>query len=206
MLSVDMASLWSDETEQVVKGIKEAINNIVSYYYAPKTSKSILSELMTDINLICDFWTVKTYVGKPKVDIIKNAFQSFFEQLMRLLLAMKDSKKKYESKIANAMLFRGTVYRYIGNANPSNKTVEPIFDNVYVSWNKCSENSYILSKLSGPVTLLTCEISEPLYGIDISAIGCSRGTEEEVVFPTIAECIREIKYLAKDEDDENDQT
>ncbi len=205
MISVNMASLWSEETEQIVKGIKEATNNIVSYYNAPKTSKSMLSELITDINLICDFWTGSTYVGTPKVDVIKHAFQSFFEELMRLLLAMKDSKKTYEARIANAMLFKGTVYRYLGNAYPSNKTVDPIFDNVYVSWSKCSGNSYILSKLYGPVTFLSCEISEPFYGIDLAAIGISRGTEEEVVFPTIAECVREIKYIrVKDEDDEND--
>ena len=205
MLSVNMALLWSDDTEQIVKGVSEATNNIVSYYNAPKTSKNMLSELRADINSVCDFWTGKTYVGTPKVDVIKNAFQSFFEELMRLLLTMKDSKKTYEARIANDMLFRGTVYRYLGNAKPSNKPVYPIFDNVYVSWSKCSENSYILSKLYGPVTLLTCEITEPLYGIDLTAIGCSRVNEQEVVFPTIAECIREIKYLrAKEEDDKND--
>lgn len=45
------------------------------------------------------------------------------------------------------------------------------------------------------MTLLTCKIDEPYYGIDLEAFGVVRGEEAEVVFPTIKETITEIKYI-----------
>ena len=36
-------------------------------------------------------------------------------------------------------------------------------------------------------------IQNSYYGINLEAIGVSRGTEAEVVFPTIKECIKEVK-------------
>ena len=69
----------------------------------------------------------------------------------------------------------------------------PITDSV--SWNKEEENAYLLSKLYGPVTKMTCVITEPLYGIDLEILKCCRGTEREVIFPTIEKYITEIDYL-----------
>lgn len=208
MISINMNSLWSDETEEIVKGISEATNNIIEYRNNPNTSKNMFCELGEDIATICRFWTGSTYVGSPKIDAVKYAFQSFFEEFMRLLINMKDSQKSFERKIANAMLFRGTVYRYLGTSNCLNKrTVKPEFNDIYVSWSKCPNNSYLLNKLYGTVTFMTCQISDPLYGIDLDALGCSMGEEKEVVFPTIKECITNIEYIEEEEEVENyDQT
>lgn len=199
MISIEMSSLWGDDTEQIVKGVTEATNNIISYHNNPNTSKNMLLELVNDIQSICSFWTGNTYVGIPKIDIIKNTSQSFFESLMQLLLAMKDSEKVYESTFAYAILYRGTVYRYLSD-NFNDRAVAPIYDNAYVSWSKEPNNDYILSKLYGTITWISCKISEPLYGIDLDAIGCSKESEHEVVFPTIEKYITEIKYFSEDKD------
>lgn len=50
------------------------------------------------------------------------------------------------------------------------------------------------SRHYGPVTKITCEIAAPMYGIDLECLGCSRGSEKEVVFPTVEQYIIEIKY------------
>lgn len=202
MLSVDMTSLWGDDNEKIVKGVSEATNNIVLYRKSRNISEVMFEALLEDITVICYFWTGKTFIGHPKNFAVKNVFQSFFVELMNLLLAMKNSKKKYEKTIADKLLYRGKVYRYLGNGSPSDDIVKPVFDGVYVSWSKKPENRSVTSKLSGTITWLSCKISEPFYGIDLDNLGCSRVNEHEVVFPTIEKCITEIKYISEEDDDE----
>lgn len=201
MISVNMATLWSDETELIVQGITEATQNIIQYRNNEKSSQESLLLLGEDIGDVCDFWTGRTYVGSPKTEVIKEAFQGFFTELMNLLLLMKDSEKDYEVRVAEAMLYRGAIYRYLGNNNPSKKVVVPKCNEIYVSWSKEPENDYIESKLYGPVTWMSCEIAEPLYGIDLDVIGSPRADEHEVVFPTIEEYITEIKFISEENDD-----
>lgn len=189
-----MSTLWSDETEKIVKGVSEATENIKTYRKSSKRLPAMLLKLGDDIDDICRFWTGNTYVGTPKKEEIKNAFQLFFEEFMALLLSMKDSKLDFEKRVADAMLYRGTVYRYLGHNYSTDAVIVPAYDNVYVSWNKEEENAYLLSKLYGPVTKMTCVITEPLYGIDLEVLGCCRGTEREVVFQTIEQYITEINY------------
>ena len=194
MLSVNMYSLWSDETDIIIKGISEATQNIVTYRKAPNREPDMLLELVDDLGAVCSFWTGSTYVGSPKAEPIKKTFQSFFEELMQLLLFMKDSGFIFEERVANAMLYRGTVYRYLGKSYPSDEVVVPYYDGIYVSWSKEAGNSYLLSKLYGPVTEIICEIAEPMYGIDLDILECTRGNEQGVVFPTFEQCIVEIQY------------
>ena len=194
MLSVNMYDLWSGETDKIIKGISEATQNIGTYRKAPNRNPDMLMELGDDLRAVCCFWTGKTYIGSPKAEPIKMAFQSFFEELVQLLLFMKDSGMLFEERVANAMLYRGNVYRYLGKNYPSDEVVVPCYDGVYVSWSKQDGNCYLLSKLYGPVTKITCEIAEPLYGIDLDILECTRGNEQEVVFPTFEQCIVEIQY------------
>ena len=194
MLSVNMHDLWSDETDKIIKGISEATQNIGTYRKASNRNPDMLMELGDDLRAVCCFWTGKTYIGSPKAEPIKMAFQSFFEELVQLLLFMKDSGMLFEERVANAMLYRGNVYRYLGKNYPSDEVVVPCYDGVYVSWSKQDGNCYLLSKLYGPVTKITCEIAEPLYGIDLDILECTRGNEQEVVFPTFEQCIVDIQY------------
>ena len=194
MLSVNMYNLWSDETDKIIKGISEATQNIGTYRKAPNRNPDMLMELGDDLRAVCCFWTGKTYIGSPKAEPIKMAFQSFFEELVQLLLFMNDSGMLFEERVANAMLYRGNVYRYLGKNYPSDEVVVPCYDGVYVSWSKQDGNCYLLSKLYGPVTKITCEIAEPLYGIDLDILECTRGNEQEVVFPTFEQCIVDIQY------------
>lgn len=198
MLRVNLSSLWSDDTSNIIKGVSEAIENLKTYRESPYHTPDMLLKLGEDIREVCCFWTGSTYVGSPKRQEIKSVFQSFFDELVTLLLAMKDSKLDFEKKVANDILYRGVVYRYLGHDCSTDKVVVPDYDNIYVSWNKEEENSYLLSKLYGPVTKITCVIAEPLYGIDLEILECCRGTEREVVFPTIERYITEVKYLGSE--------
>ena len=197
MLSVNLYGLCSDETDKIIKGISEATQNIVAYCKAPNRNSDMLMELADDLRAVCYFWTGSTYVGSPKAEPIKMAFQAFFEEFMQLLLLMKDSTLPFEKRAANAMLYSGTVYRYLGKNYPSDEVVVPYYDGIYVSWSKQDGNSYLLSKFYGPVTKITCEIAEPMYGIDLDILECTRGNEQEVVFPTFEKCIMEINFLNK---------
>lgn len=201
MLSVDMSSLRVYDNEQIVKGISEATAHIISYRNSSNASKKVFLKLYEDIITVFKFWVGNTYVGYPKDYDVKNAFQSFFVELMNLLLTMKNSNKKYEKNIADKLLYRGKVYRYLGNDHPSDNIVKPVFDGVYVSWSKESENQSISRKLYGTITWLSCKIFEPFYGIDLDNLSCSRANEHEVVFPTIEKCITEIKYISEEYND-----
>ena len=195
MLNVNMSSLWGNEKDKIIQGVLEATENLAEYRKSEFRSLDMFRDLYNDIWDICSFWTGNTYVGSPKAEPIKMAFQEFFEEFMRLLLFMKDSVLPFEKSVAKGMLYRGTVYRYLGKNYPTDEVVIPHYDGIYVSWSKQDGNSYLLSKLYGPVTKITCEIAEPMYGIDLDILKCTRGNEQEVVFPTVEQCITEIKYL-----------
>lgn len=201
MLSIDISQLWGDDLQQIVKAVNEATNNVVAYCKNKENSPKLLKDLKKDICVVCMFWVGNTYVGERKDPKVINAFQSFFEALMNLLLKLKESKKGYEAKFAKSLLYRGMVYRYLGNDSSNNSGVVPMYDNIYVSWSKNQKNTYLESKLCGTITWISCEIVEPVYGIDLENMGVSRGEEREVVFPTIEKYIIQIKYISEYEDD-----
>lgn len=203
MLSVNMYSLWKDDTSNIIKGIGEATNNIVNYRHSLNVTEKRFCELIEDVQAVCDFWTRNTYVGVPKETAEKEAFQKFFSELMQLLLEMKKSGTIFERRIAANMLYTGKVYRYLGNKFQPEKIVKPSYDNIYVSWSKHPQNDYIESKLGGNIAWLSCEITAPRYGIDLEAIKSSRGNEAEVVFPTIKECVTEIRYISEENDEQD---
>lgn len=94
-------------------------------------------------------------------------------------------------------LYRGFVYRCLGHCfdDVSRCYVEPIYDGIYASWSKSAQLDDVECKLYGPVTRMVCKISEPRYGIDLSAFGASRGFESEVVFLTLQDCVIDVKYV-----------
>lgn len=198
MLSINMSQLWSDDIPEIVKAVDEATNNISVYYDSTDNSANALENLYEDIREVCNFWTGKTYVGDRKDDEIAQVFQNFFETLMKLLFKMKDSEKNYESKFANTLLYQGKVYRYLGYCSSRDikkKPIQPKYNEIYVSWSKEPKNGYIESKLYGKMTWIEAEIKPPYFGIDLEAIGSSRGNEKEVVFPTLKDCVTNIKYI-----------
>lgn len=193
-----MSQLWSDDIPEIVKAVDEATNNISVYYDSTDNSANALENLYEDISEVCNFWTGKTYVGDRKDDEIAQVFQNFFETLMKLLFKMKDSEKNYESKFANTLLYQGKVYRYLGYCSSRDikkKPIQPKYNEIYVSWSKEPKNGYIESKLYGKMTWIEAEIKPPYFGIDLEAIGSSRGNEKEVVFPTLKDCVTNIKYI-----------
>lgn len=179
-----------------------------------KFDRDSLMEICGGINSILLDWTGNTYVGIKKEPKAEKAYQEFFELMNDFLvfcLQNEDILDEMETSLAEYMVFRGTVYRYLGIADSRNyrkkKRVDPMYNNIYVSWSQSEKNSYIESKLYGPRTWMKAEIREPEFGIDIHGfelwcekwIGDSsfitRGEEKEVVFPTMEKCIVEIKTL-----------
>lgn len=202
MLSVDLSSLWSDQIEEMAKGIDEATRNIINYLEYRKNNEFIdiyYYELIDDIFDVLNCWVKKTYVGKEKDKRVELSFQNFFIKFMKLLIYFKnyDLSSNEENNLANKCLFRGKVYRYLGHneSQGRHKKIKPIYNEIYVSWSKLNKIPYIESKLYGWVTLISCEIEEPHYGIDLESIGVSKPHEQEVVFPTIEKLISDIEYI-----------
>ena len=202
MLSVDLSSLWSDQIEEMVKGIDEATRNIINYLEYRKCNNFndiYFYDLIDDILDVLNCWVGKTYVGSEKDKKLELSFQKFFIKFMELLINFKNSElaSNEENNLANKCLFRGNVYRYLGHSESQgkNKKIKPIYNEIYVSWSKLNKIQYIESKLYGWVTLISCEIKEPHYGIDLEALDISRSHEKEVVFPTIEKLISDIEYI-----------
>lgn len=156
-----------------------------------KNTKKIIWMLIR--NVLC-YWTGQPHIGVEKSDNVKNAYHLFFDTLHKLLLQLKESTDDQERSFAERTLYQGVLYRYLGYGDNSdvvseeNEKISPKCDGIYVSWSKNPSNEYILSRLKGPVTLLTCDTGD-LSGIDISAFGFLTGNEQEVVFPTLEKCI-----------------
>ena len=181
----------SDQIKSSIKLIKSKELKLGSY------KCNILSE---NIEAVLKYWTGCTYVGCKKDKIIQKAFQSFFINLYNFLMTCKTEENilfaPYK-EFANRALYQGKIYRYLGHGDDDKEyetKVAPIYNDIYVSWSKKAENSYLQSKLYGPKTLLTCEITDDYYGIDLDVFGVVKGDEAEVVFPTIKELITDIKY------------
>lgn len=199
--------MWDDETDKILIEINRVTNQIKSVQKKLPTNDIVCGDkdykiFFENVRATLNWWTGHSYVGHKKDKSIQNAFQAFFEALYDFLLFCQrcdNSLSQSLKKFADSALYRGTVYRYLGHCsnvnNNAESKIEPEYNNVYVSWSKKPNNRYIQSKLSGIKTLLTCVISEPLYGIDLEAFEVVKGDEAEVVFPTIKEMITNIEYF-----------
>lgn len=178
--------------------------------------------LFSNIIHAVNYWTGSTYVGSKKKPGLEKAYQAFFKALYDFILSFRTMDKPIFHECADMILYQGTVYRYLGHhsGDENKEKIEPTYNDIYVSWSKEPENSHIESKLYGTMTWMSADIQEPFYGIDLEGleeaiyqlvgIECSltRGNEREVVFPTVEECITEIKYIEPgyEEDEEDEQT
>ncbi len=193
-------------------------NSFVMKYMQDRLSHVFVEKefmkICSGINFILLEWTGCTYIGHEKEKNIEQIYQNFFETVHRFLeFCYKNTEELSEKErtLTKWMMFQGTVYRYLGKADKGNYrkkiVVEPNYNNIYVSWSKSEHNSYIESKLCGPMTWMKAEILLPDFGIDIrgfekwceqwydDSYSITRGKGREVVFPTIKQCIKEIKYI-----------
>ena len=199
---VCLAQILDDEYEKIVIEVNKATKSII------KTLENNIDEdVVENIFKVCDFWTRRTHVGIKKNPNVQKSFQLFFEKFMNLILAIRDKKIDCDEDCREAfseLLYNGVVYRKLGHGDSENckDIIKPEFDNIYVSWNKEKENAYLDTKLYGPVTLLTAEITEPYYGIDLEKLGVCAGEEREIVFPTYEEFIKDIEIIEEVEDNE----
>lgn len=194
-------SFWNNEIDKAMMEIYRVKKQIQSVGKKLKTNNITYDDfelIFDNVSQTLNYWTGHTYIGQEKGKFIKKVFQAFFEELYNFLFICRELDNSELQKIADKALYRGILYRYLGHGliegNISNR-VEPQYNDIYVSWSKQPQNSYIESKLYGTMTLLTCRIDEPYYGIDLEVFGAVRGNEAEVVFPTIRETIKDIKYI-----------
>ena len=198
----DLDPIWAVQEDRIVPEIVATANKIKTYTVnrlSEQYSEKKFNDILGEIHQVLGVWTGLTYVGQRKSEKTENAYQLFFCAVMDLLVFIKDNKKRMDSLeryISDICLYRGTIYRYIGSNRAGNKeAVSPRYNNIFVSWSKNPNNRYLESKLYGPMTWIKCEIKEPYYGIDLDTFEASRGEESEVVFPTIKECIKDIKVI-----------
>lgn len=192
---------WDDEVEKAITEVYRVKSQIQSVGVRLKTndiSNEEFSVLLNNVYETLKYWTGHTYIGQRKKKDIQKAYQTFFEALYDFLFLCRELGNPVLKSFADEALYRGLLYRYLGYGfveKNAYKRVEPQYNNIYVSWSKQPKNHYIESKLYGTMTLLTCKVDEPYYGIDLEAFGVVRGQEAEVVFPTIKETITEVKYI-----------
>lgn len=192
---------WSDEVDRAVVELIRVRNQIDSTIRDIRRNVVMFKRLrMLEYNIraALSWWTGYTYVGVEKDARLKQSFQYFYESLYSFLLACRDSDIDVLCYFASKVLYQGVVYRYLGYPNnsvlrkPELKKVE--YDGIFVSWSKNAAVPYLESKLRGTLTRVTCNISGDKYGIDLTALGVSRGDEAEVVFPTLKECVIKVEY------------
>lgn len=204
------ADLASNIMKDYVLYVKKYMNNRFEHGFVMDDFLEIIGGMDT----VLLSWTGNTYVGRKKDADIERYYQDFFVVIYELLMFCDRESKRLSEKetdLAKKVLFQGIVYRYLGKCDSRNyrrkEIVLPEYNDVYVSWSKSERNSYIESKLYGPMTLMKAEIHNDFYGIDIHGfeewcqewLGDSsfitRGDEKEVVFPTIKDCVIEVKQL-----------
>lgn len=198
-MSVNLRNLCADEYQKIIFEVDKVTNNIKNYIKNNnQNTKEFFIQVLSEVEEVCNCWTGKTYVGQSKRQDLKNAYQDFFSNLMKMLLLCKTNNNQCENAAAKALLYQGKVYRYLGygfSSSRKKKVIKPDYDSVYVSWSKEPKNGYIESKLYGEMTWIEAEIKSPYFGIDLENMGISRGKEREVVFPTLKDCITNIKYI-----------
>ena len=202
MKEIELGFWDEDDMEDTARNIIVVSNQIASIVSALKINSKISNKdmevLKKNIKNVLYIWTGHTYIGCEKSPILKNAFQTFFQNLYMLLIQCKTTANNKLRKFAKKALYQGTLYRYLGygDSNNENCRINPECNNIWVSWSKNKHNIYIASKLYGIVTHITCHTSQSLYGIDLSAFGILKTNEDEVVYPTITEQIDKIDYLS----------
>lgn len=160
------------------------------------TASVILEE---NIGVVISWWTGDMCVGKRKDAVLQRAFQEFFERLYKFILVCKNTSYRGLQEFAQTALYEGTLYRYLGNSNYENVTIEPEYDHIWASWSKNKRNPYFVSKLKGVITHVTCHTGKPRYGIDLDDLGWSRAEEAEVVYPMVEENIDNVEYYGVDQ-------
>lgn len=214
-------SPWGDDYKENAKKIHSIscqIQSATKRIIRCDITRNQAETLLNNIVSVIEHWTGSTYIGVNKEKALKKAYQAFFNSLYELVLKCKEIDNSTIQECANNILYRGKIFRYLGHpsGDDCDSKIEPIFNDIYVSWSKEPTNLYIESKLYGTMTMLSAEINEPYYGIDLEGIEkaitiltneecrMSRGNEREVIFPTIKKCITEVKYIEDDYEEQED--
>ena len=200
MKKIKMGIFYIDDMEENCKKIKLVAQQMKDLLQILENgnmfSARSMNTLYNNIVEVLLNWTGNTYVGCIKEDILKYAYQEFFETLYEFLINCRRLPEKELQNFANDVLYRGPLYRYLGHGNTENCDVqiEPEYNDIWVSWSKTDKNFYIESKLYGKYTKLSGHTGT-IYGIDLTAFGVSKCEEKEVVYPTIKNCIDKIEYF-----------
>ena len=144
-----------------------------------------------NIKNVMRYW-INLEIGQKKEKVLNDSFQSFYSNLLKLIIRKR--KFKY--------LYQGTIYRYLGNFPNSDNLLNKVeYNNIYASWSKNKNVIKCLDyKLYAPYIKLTAVIRNDNYGIDLEKFGIYKNNEQEVVFPTIKDTIKKIECLVCEED------
>lgn len=221
-MSVYELSSWGNDYKENAQKIHSIACQIQTY--TKRVSHGITKvqgePLMKNIAAVVANWTGSTYVGDRKKKPLEKAYQAFFSALHDFIIECRNNDRYFNIERSSKILYRGMVYRYLGHQLgdvPDNSIVEPNYNDIYVSWSKNPKDTHIESKLRDPMTWIAAEIKEPYYGIDLVGLAeaiselvaveyrIAIKDEKEVVFPTIKECITEIKYIERNCEEDDDE-
>lgn len=207
---------WADiDLKPDCKNIKKIASQIDEFIEDMYREKPILTNgdfnvLIDNIYQVLSKWTGGTWVGRKKEKELSDSFQIFFNKLFRFLTMVRYCNS-LGSELAEKMLYKGKLYRYLGHASCSEdyvSRIEPEYNDIWVSWSKRDVRTigYFNSKLYGTKTVLICEVTDKM-GIDIGGFdeifgtNLVRGEESEVVYPTFKDAVTDVIYL---EDNSNE--
>lgn len=203
-MKVDLSNCWSLNDSDVYSEISHTTNEIENYLKNRNDFiENELFQLIIDIKNVIQYWVGNTYVGMPKNKKLRNYYQAFWCSLYNLIIDININSNKYNSSeklTLGSLLYEGPIYRYIGHGDSQDNTkIEIKYNDIFVSWSKCEKVHYLEEKLYGDYYWISGNTNKEHYGIDLEKINLSKPYEREVVFPTIKDCITEVRLIKEDE-------
>lgn len=169
-----VVKMFSQDNMEQVELATEAIDKYIEYRENKSFQKSLLCELCHCISIGISIWCGHTYIGEQKDPNELLIYQGFFYKLSILICTIERNSARSdqeELRFLESIKYNGTIFRYLGSSNHSNHDrIYPIPDSQYVSWTKDKDMiyPYISQKLYGPITLISYNIGENDFGIDLT--------------------------------------
>lgn len=165
--------MFNQDNMEQIEYATEAIDKYIDYRAKKPFQKTFLHELCHCISIGISVWCGYTYIGEQKDPNELLFYQGFFYKLSILICTIERNSiyfDKEELKFLESIKYNGIIYRYLGSSDHSNHDrIYPMPDNQYVSWTKDKDKiyPYISQKLYGPITLISYNIGENDFGIDL---------------------------------------
>lgn len=186
-----MSNLWYLQNNKLLENkVKVAINNFNEIKESCQKgeyshNQNLIGRTMVSVYDVLSLWVGNNALGCSKEESLETIYQQFFNEFYDFLLYALNDKNKDLKQLANNVLYKGPICRYLGYARENdNQHIVPIFNGKWSSWSKGEENQSIAKCFIGKVTRIVSN-THNYYGIDLTALGFSIKGEEEIIFPML---------------------